>query len=862
MPKTGQKLVIVESPTKARTISQFLGDGFRVEASMGHVRDLPASADEIPSDLKKKKWARLGVDIESGFEPVYVIPSDKKKVVSALRKALKESDELYLATDEDREGESIAWHLVQVLSPKVPTRRMVFHEITREAIENALETSREIDVRLVEAQEARRVLDRLVGYEVSPLLWKKVGRGLSAGRVQSVAVRVLVLRERERIAFHSGAYWDLAAHLSADGKAFDAELVSLGGKTIATGRDFDEHTGRVAEGRDVLLIDEETARSLQAGLKDAPFTVSDVDVRQATRTPYPPFTTSTLQQEANRKLGLSARDTMSAAQRLYERGFITYMRTDSVHLSGQAITAARGLVERRYGKDHLSKSPRQFTTKSKGAQEAHEAIRPAGNQMPTARELDLKGADARLYELIWMRTVASQMANARLSFTTVRVEATDPGSGRRAELRASGRVVDFPGFLRAYVEGSDDPEEALDDQNKPLPRVAKGDSVACQKLEAVGHETKPPARYTEASLVKALEREGIGRPSTYATIIDTIKDRGYVVVRSKQLVPTFTAMAVTRLLEKTHSSVVDVEFTADMEKVLDAIADGEDAAGFLARFYSDNLQTGLRAGEDLNPRDICTIAYPAGFGVRLGRFGPFVEVGPASNGKPMTLSLPDSVAPADVTPELLEELRERKERGDEPIGQDPESGLPIYLLDGRFGHYVQLGETDPDGEKPKRVSLPKGWKAADVDVDRALQLLRLPRILGNHPDDGEEIRAGIGQYGPYVAHGRTFASLKKTDDLLTVTYDRALELLAEKLRKASRGREPLRDLGKHPDDGAPVLVFDGRYGPYVKHGKTNASLPNGASVEELELAVALQLLEARKKAPKKRRSTGGRRKKK
>ena len=849
---SGLKLVIVESPTKARTSRQYLGAGYRVEASMGHVRDLPSTADEIPKAIKKEKWARLGVNVNDNFSPIYVVPSDKKKIVAELKKALKDADELFLATDEDREGESIAWHLVQVLKPKVPTRRMVFHEITKDAITKALDNSRVIDQHLVDAQETRRVLDRLVGYEVSPLLWKKIAPRLSAGRVQSVAVRMLVLRERERMAFHTGSYWDLAAALEASKTGFNAKLSTVDGKSVATGRDFDENTGRIIEGRDVLLLEETAARSLSAGLEKAEFVVSKVDRKTATRSPYPPFTTSTLQQEANRKIGLSARDTMSVAQRLYEQGFITYMRTDSVHLSTEAVGASRGLVERRYGAEFLSKEPRQFTTKAKGAQEAHEAIRPSGTEMLTAQELKLAGAEAKLYDLIWKRTVATQMAEAELAFTnvTVRAEAAD---GRVAEFRASGREVVFPGFFRAYVEGSDDPDAALDDQSAPLPRLEEGQGIDVNDVTPAGHETRPPSRYTEATLVKALESEGIGRPSTYASIIDTIKSRGYVFGKSRQLIPTFTAMAVTQLLEMTHRKVVDTEFTAGMERILDGIADGEPAQDFLKSFYDDNLQEGITGAAEIHPRTVCTIELPdTDFSVRVGRYGPYIEKIIEGEEKAQTISLPAETAPADVTPELIAGLIRRKEIGDKPIGEHPEHKLPIYVLTGRFGPYIQLGDLDPEAEtKPKRVSLPKGLEMEDVTVEKAVDLLSLPRTLGEHPETGKEITADIGRYGPFVKHERVYASLEATDDVMNVEIPRALELIAKKSKRGAR--EVLRSLGEHPTEGGPVDVLDGRYGPYVKHGKINASLPKGASVEALSMEEAVDLITARAAAPKKKR---------
>ncbi len=858
MPETASPhaLVIVESPTKARTIRKFLGEGFTVEASMGHVRDLPSSASEIPAAVKKKSWARLAVDVDDGFKPVYVVPADKKKVVSDLKKALKQAEVLYVATDEDREGESIGWHLLQILKPKVPTHRMVFHEITREAIDAALQNPRPVDEQLVQAQEARRVLDRLVGYVVSPLLWKKVRPRLSAGRVQSVAVRMLVLRERERMAFVAGHWWDLKATAEKDGTRFDAQLVGIGGSGVASGRDFDEKTGKLIAGRKVVLLGQDEAQALRDRLTGRALTVGEVQRKVQTRRPYPPFTTSTLQQEANRKLGFTARTTMQVAQRLYENGHITYMRTDSVHLSGQAIGSARAMIERRYGAELLSPKPRNYTTKSKGAQEAHEAIRPAGTRMATARELGLGGPEARLYDLIWKRTVATQMADAKVALTTVRLTVVDPESGQPVEFRASGRQVVFPGFFRAYVEGTDDPEQVLDDRDQPLPQLEEGQSIDLAALEALGHETRPRARYTEATLVKALEEQGIGRPSTYASIIDTIQRRGYVQTVARQLVPTFTAMAVTRLLEETLSKVVDMEFTASMESWLDDIAEGNDAEKYLERFYKHELLDGVAQGEQIDPRSVCTLEGER-FGpyrIRVGRYGPFVEYDVEGAEKPLSFSLPDEAAPADVTIEVLDELRAKAEKGEAPLGDDPETGEPVYVRVGRFGPYIQLGERTDENPKPKRASLPPGVDVVDVGLKVALDILALPRPIGVHPDDGEKVEAGIGRYGPYVKHGKTYASLKKTDDVLAIGLERGLELLAE---KKTRGRktEPLRELGEHPEEGGPVNVLDGRFGPYVKHGRLNASLPKGVTVEEVTMDQAVALLKARAERKGKR---GGR----
>ncbi|HET7463148.1 MAG TPA: type I DNA topoisomerase, partial [Longimicrobium sp.] len=815
MPEPAKKtrLVVVESPTKAKTIRSFLPSGYRVAASMGHVRDLPESASDIPPALKGKEWARLGVNVENDFEPVYVVPAGKRKIVSELRDLLKGADELVVATDEDREGESIGWHLVEVLKPKVPCSRIVFHEITPEAIREALAHPRRIDDDLVRAQETRRILDRLVGYTVSPLLWKKIATGLSAGRVQSVAVRLLVVRERERRAFHSAVYWDLKAALAKDESVFSALLQSVGGKRVATGRDFDENTGQL-KSRDVVLLGSDEAKALRERLQGAAWKVAETEEKPSVRRPYPPFTTSTLQQEANRKLRLSSRDTMRIAQRLYEEGFITYMRTDSVHLSDQAIKAARMRIRALYGEEYLSPSPRQFTTTSKGAQEAHEAIRPAGTEMRTPDATGLHGQELALYDLIWKRAVASQMADARQTHLTALIEAGD------AVFRASGKRIDFPGFFRAYVEGSDDPDAALEDREEPLPNLRRGDALGLRGLEALKHETQPPARYTEATLVKMLEAEGIGRPSTYASIIGTIIDRGYVERQQNQLVPTFTAFAVTTLLERNFPHLVDTRFTARMEEQLDEIAGGEaEWLPYLRDFFSgpDGLDELVQKGqEQIDPREASTVlleGLPAR--VRIGRFGPFVE---REEGETtVTASLPEGIAPADLSDEQVERLVRAKTEGPDILGTDPETKKGVLLLEGRFGPYVQLGGATDDEPKPKRASLPKGVNPADVSLEMALRWLSLPRTLGKHPETGEEVRAGIGRFGPFVVAGNDFRSLEKTDDVYTVGLARALELLSQP--KGGRGQrkavEPLRTLGAHPADGEPVTLWEGRYGPYV-----------------------------------------------
>lgn len=822
---------------------------------MGHVRDLPQSASEIPAAVKKEEWAQLGVNPQADFEPIYVVPKDKKKVVKALKEALKEADELLLATDEDREGESISWHLLQLLKPKVPIKRMVFHEITQEAIQDAIANCRDVDEQLVRAQETRRILDRLVGYTLSPLLWKKIAWGLSAGRVQSVAVRLLVKRERERRAFRKGSYWDLKASLLKDETPFEAKLTTLDGVRLANGSDFDEATGKIPEGRNVILLNEEQARALQARLESGVWSVANLEERSSTRKPSPPFTTSTLQQEANRKLRLSARETMRTAQNLYEQGYITYMRTDSVHLSQQAIAAARECVERKYGKDYLSPKSRQYATKSKGAQEAHEAIRPAGSTFRSPQETGLSGRELALYDLIWKRTVATQMAEARQTHITVHLEVDNAG------FRASGKRIDFPGFFRAYVEGSDDPDAAIENQEVILPVLKVGDHPSCTELEPVGHETQPPARYTEASLVKMLESEGIGRPSTYASIIGTIIDRGYAQLANNSLAPTFTAFAVTALLEKNFPDLVDPGFTARMEQTLDEISTGEaDWLPYLNQFYlgDEGLENLVKQREDqIDPNEARTVELAdLEAKVRIGRYGPYVEA--ENEGETVKASVPKDVTPADLDPEQVETILRQKTEGPDKLGFHPETGEPIYVLIGAYGPYVQLGDVTDEQPKPKRASLPKGTGTDDVTLDMAVGLLSLPRLLGFHPETGAKIQAGLGRFGPYVVHdqgkeGKDYRSLKKEDDVLTVALDRALELLAQPKRGRGRGKSatPLRELGEHPEDKEPVNIYNGPYGAYVKHGKVNASIPEGKEVEQVTLEEALEWLAAKAATKKK-----------
>ncbi len=857
-------LVIVESPAKAKKISGYLGPNYKVLASVGHIRDLPAGAAQVPAALKKEAWAKIGVDVEHGFQPLYVIPPEKKKVVAELKAALKDADELILATDFDREGESIGWHLSEVLNPKVPVKRMVFEEITKEAIQEAINSTRDIDVNLVSAQETRRVLDRLYGYRLSPLLWKKIAPKLSAGRVQSVAVRLIVTRELERMAFRSATYWDLKAELATDTSAkFTAELATVGGRRVASGRDFDETTGKLKLNADVLLLDQPNVEALRNRLTDTSWQVSNVKDRSEIRRPYPPFTTSTLQQESNRKLGLSSKETMQIAQRLYEDGLITYMRTDSVNLSGEAIGASRRRIEEKYGQEYLSPTPRQFTTKAKGAQEAHEAIRPAGKMMPTADEHNLSGQSARLYTLIWMRTMATQMADARLTFITATIAAAD------AEFRATGRHVDFPGFFRAYVEGVDDPEAALDDQEAALPPLRESQPLSLGQLDSLKHETKPPARFTEATLVRQLESDGIGRPSTYSSIISTIQDRGYVRKVSNQLIPTFTAIAVTRLLEQNFPNLVDIKFTAQMEEQLDEVAAGtSERLPYLQKFYcgGEGLDEQVKSHEEqIDPRIACTIDL-AGVEakVRVGRYGPFLQK-MGSGPEPDTASIPDDIAPADITNELAEKWLELKRQGPQSIGSHPEHGLPVYLLSGRFGPYLQVGEMsqDPEAPKPKRQSIPKNIDPSTMSFETAVKLLSLPRDLGPHPEDGKPVLASIGPYGPYVKHDKSFRSIPKTGDVLTIELAAAVELI--KQPKGTRAAPTaLRDLGKHPDDDSLIQIFEGRFGPYVRHGDVFASLPKDRTIESVQLDEALIWIAERAAlgpSKKKGRGRGGFRKK-
>lgn len=852
------RLVIVESPTKAKTIGKFLGKEFHVVASMGHVRDLPQSSDEVPAAFKKTPAGQLGVDVEHDFQPIYVIPKDKSKTIAQLKKLAKEADEIYLATDEDREGESISWHLLQILKPTVPVKRMVFHEITRSAIDEALAHPRDIDEKLVRAQETRRILDRLVGYTVSPVLWKKIAYGLSAGRVQSVALKAAVDRERARMAFRKAEYWDVAATVGTGDKKqetrFEATLIETDGKRVAIGKDFDETSGALKQNADVLAVDEPRARSIAEQVKAAPWKVTDVNEKPITRRPPAPFITSTLQQEANRKLGLSSKETMRTAQALYEKGHITYMRTDSTVLAADAVRAAREKIASRFGKEYLTEAPRVYVSQSKGAQEAHEAIRPSLN-FSTPDETGLSGAERDLYELVWMRTLASQMPDSRQTQMTVKLAAANH------IFSALGMKILFPGFLRAYVEGAEDTEQALEDKERLLPALEKGDAPLCESASAERHETKPPARFTEAGLIQYMEKEGIGRPSTYASIITTLLDRGYVRKMSGALVPSFTGFAVTQLLERHFADLVNAGFTSKMEEALDDIAEGtEDWLPYLKTFYAGENGLERRVSEQterIDPEAAKRIDIPGlePIVIRVGKFGPYIETELPKTGATVKASLPPDAAPADFTKASAEALITEAERGPTTLGEDPESGKQILLKTGTYGPYLQLGE-DEDGEgktkaKPKRASVPKTVPLQTLDHEKALAILSLPRLLGTHPQTGKDVRAGLGRFGPYVVCDGEFRSLKAEDDVLTVDLARALELLA--LPKGTRGRAAaLKTIG-NAKDGKPVTLHKGKYGPYVKHGSLNATVPKGTDPDELTLAAALELL--RERAAKKKPST-------
>ncbi|MEI7518945.1 MAG: type I DNA topoisomerase [Mycobacteriaceae bacterium] len=898
-----RRLVIVESPTKARKIAGYLGANYIVESSRGHIRDLPKGAADVPTKYKAEKWARLGVNVDADFEPLYVISPDKKTTVAELKNLLKGVDELYLATDGDREGEAIAWHLLETLKPTVPVRRMVFHEITESAIRAAADDPRDLDIDLVDAQETRRILDRLYGYEVSPVLWKKVAPKLSAGRVQSVATRIIVQRERERMAFRSASYWDILAELdasvsdpAASPPRFTARLVAVDGKRVATGRDFDS-VGVVRKPAEVLVLDEVAAGSLATGLQGAALTVASVEEKPYTRRPYPPFMTSTLQQEAGRKLRFSSERTMSVAQRLYENGHITYMRTDSTTLSQSAVDAARNQARQLYGEEYVHPTPRQYTRKVKNAQEAHEAIRPSGEvfSTPGALHAELDADGFRLYELIWQRTVASQMADARGTTLSLRITGS-AADGREAAFTASGRTITFPGFLKAYVETVDELAGGeADDAESRLPQLRQGQRVDATRLTADGHSTNPPARYSEASLIKALEDLGIGRPSTYSSIIKTVQDRGYVYKKGTALVPSWVAFAVTGLLEQHFSRLVDYDFTAAMEDELDEIASGhERRTNWLHNFYFGG-EHGVphsiaRAGglkklvgvnlEGIDAREVNSIAlFDDDQGrpiyVRVGKNGPYLErmiVGDDGEPTPQRANLNDEITPDELTLELAETLFATPQEG-RTLGVDPETGHEIIARDGRYGPYVtEVLPPPPDddgtavakkgkkpiGPKPRTGSLFSSMDVQTVTLEDALMLLSLPRLVGVDPANGEEITAQNGRYGPYLKRGTDSRSLAGEDQIFGVTLDEALKIYAEPKRRGRQGAAtpPLRELGTDGASGKPMVIKDGRFGPYVTDGETNASLRKGDDVLTITDDRASELLaERRVRGPVKRTTT-------
>jgi len=836
-----KNLVIVESPAKAKTISKFLGKDFRVEASIGHIRDLPGRAEEVPEKYKKEKWARLGVDVENDFKPLYIIPDAKKKQVSKLKDALKGATAVYLATDEDREGESISWHLLELLKPKVPVKRLVFHEITKEAILKSLEHPREVDINLVHAQETRRILDRLYGYEVSPVLWRKIAPKLSAGRVQSVAIRLVVERERLRLAFVPSSYFDLLAEFkTVRGEGFHAELKEIDGKKLVIGKDFDPETGKL-KSKNKVHLSEKDAADLAESIRAQKFAITSIEQKPFTRNPEAPFTTSTLQQEAARKLRYSAKRTMQVAQKLYENGYITYMRTDSTNLAESAVTEARNLATKLYGEEYISPTPRQFASKIKNAQEAHEAIRPSGStfRLPETLRGTLTEEEADLYELIWKRTIASQMKEAKMMSTVVEV------SDGKHVFGVSGKQIVFAGFLKAYVQGSDDPDEELENQEKILPEMNQGESADVTKMDVKSHQTKAIARYTEASLIKDLEARGIGRPSTYATIMDTIVRREYVFKQGTALVPSFVAFAVVALMEKHFTHLVDYTFTAEMEEDLDKIAGGEKKSiPYLHDFYFGSKgHEGLAKliTQEIDAREICTVKIAPGgkevdFHVRIGRFGPYLERGETK------APIPDETAPADLTAEKAEEILSTPVAAGEELGKEKETGLPVWKKVGRYGPYLQLGEKDDKGFKMK--SIPKTISPDEITMAQAQIILSWPKNLGKLKS-GEEVIFDVGPYGPYLKVNGKNASLPEGFDIMNLTIEDAEKAIANPVAKDKKGGRGAAGASILKDFGDGIVAKIGRYGAYLTNGKVNIAIPRGKSAETLTPEEAAELIKSK-----------------
>lgn len=875
-------LVIVESPNKVRSIAGYLGDGYVVDSSVGHIRDLPQGADQVPAKFKGQPWARLGVDIDNDFEPVYVVSADKKPQITKLKKLLKDADELVLATDEDREGEAIAWHLLDELKPKVPVKRIAFNEITKEAIQRAMANPRDVDMDLVDAQETRRILDRLYGYEVSPVLWKKVMSGLSAGRVQSVATRLVVERERERMAFRTASYWDLdatfdagAAHEESGARLFPARLVTVDGGRVANGSAFADDGS--LKNPDVVHLDEARAAALATGLADATFGVSSVEAKPYTRRPYAPFRTTTMQQEASRKFGFGAARTMQVAQRLYEGGFITYMRTDSTTLSQTALTASRRQVKELYGPEFVPDSPRVYAGKVKNAQEAHEAIRPAGDTFRTPQQTGLRGDELKLYELIWKRTLASQMKDAKGEQVSIRLAAdvaSGPEAGTPVEFTASGRTITFPGFLKAYVESRDDAGQG-DDQQTKLPNLQQGDSVSAHELAPAGHETKPPSRYTEATLIKELEEREIGRPSTYASIIGTIQNRGYVFKKGTALVPAWIAFSVVRLLEQHFGRLVDYSFTAELEGVLDEVSHGrEERLAVLQGFWAGEgaNDTGLKRLienlPDIDARGLATFEIGEGVNLRVGRYGPYVEGPPMVPGDggtdvPTRANVPEDLPPDELTLAKAKELLANPAGQEKSLGTHPETGLELIAKNGRFGPYVTeaLPADAPKSAKPRTASLFKSMSLDSLSIDDAVKLLQLPRVVG-HDAEGVEITAQNGRYGPYLKKGTDSRSLESEEQLFTLTEEQALAIYAQPKTYGRRAaKPPLKELGDDPVSGSPIVVKEGRFGVYVTDGEYNATLRKDDDLETLTAERAQELLaERRARGPAKKAAKKGARK--